>query len=114
MNSERLPALRREKGKSQAQVAQELGLGYKRYNHYETGRREPNPELLKKMANYFEVSTDYLLGNEAVLAFAKADLKDLLSVEGLLFDGVPMTPQERKSVLDAVETGLSLARRKGS
>lgn len=58
----RIKTLRIEKGKSMAQVARELNLPYTTYVNYEKEEREPNSELLIQLANYFDCSTDYLIG----------------------------------------------------
>ncbi len=61
---ETLKKIRNKKGLTQADVAAKLGITYQAYAHYETGRRQPDPEMLLKMANLFGVSTDYLLGRD--------------------------------------------------
>lgn len=61
---ETLKKIRNKKGLTQAEVAAKLGITYQAYAHYETGRRQPDPEMLLKMANLFGVSTDYLLGRD--------------------------------------------------
>jgi len=60
MFGKRLAYLRGDK--TQEEVAKALGLSRARYAHYEQGRSEPSLELLEKMADYFDVSVDYLLG----------------------------------------------------
>lgn len=57
---ERLKQLRGDR--TQAQMAALLGLARETYRNYETGQREPDQETLIRMARYFEVSVDYLLG----------------------------------------------------
>ncbi len=52
--------------KTQAQIAQILGLPRETYRNYEVGNREPPLDTLLKMANYFGVSVDYLLGRDEV------------------------------------------------
>jgi repressor LexA len=47
---------------TQDRVANALGISRARYSHYETGRSEPDTDTLKKMADFFNASTDYLLG----------------------------------------------------
>ena len=44
------------------QAAVVLGLPYTTYVNYEKGVREPNSETLIKLADYYNVSTDYLMG----------------------------------------------------
>jgi len=49
-------------------VARALGLPYTTYTNYETNQREPKQSQLLLMADYFGVSTDYLLGRETTKA----------------------------------------------
>lgn len=57
----RIAALRKEKGLSQYELADRLGFSRGKLANYEQGTREPDYETLIKIADFFEVSTDYLL-----------------------------------------------------
>lgn len=59
---ERLIQLRENKQLKQIEVAKLLNIGTVTYNRYEKGEREPDHKMLNKIANFFNVSTDYLLG----------------------------------------------------
>ena len=59
---QRLKELRCEKHLTQREVAEALGLNSVTYLHYEKEQREPPLAVLASMAEYFGVSTDYLLG----------------------------------------------------
>ncbi|KSU63671.1 hypothetical protein AS034_05335 [[Bacillus] enclensis] len=60
MLTKRLKNLR---GKTtQEEVAGRIGISRARYSHYENGRSEPDTETLNKLADYYDVSVDYLLG----------------------------------------------------
>lgn len=70
----RITELRTGRNKNMAQTAKELDLPYTTYVSYEKGDREPNSEALIKLANYFSVSVDYLLGrDEPIDVFSPAD-----------------------------------------
>ena len=58
----RLTALRKEKKLLQADVANKIGIARATYGAYEQGNRQPDFDTLERLADYFEVSTDYLLG----------------------------------------------------
>ena len=60
--SERLRELRAASGLSQQKVADGLGMTKVGYQNYEYGRRTPSFEVLSKLADFFNVSADYLLG----------------------------------------------------
>lgn len=62
MLGDRLRDLMLKCHKSQQQVSNELGITRQRLNFYVTGRRQPDNEMLLVLAEYFEVSIDYLLG----------------------------------------------------
>jgi len=59
---DRLKALRKAKGVTQIAMADFLGIRERSYQMYEHGKREPNHETTIKLADYFDVSVDYLLG----------------------------------------------------
>ena len=58
----RLSNLRITNNLSQQIVADMLGCSRQAYSYYETNKREPNLETLRKLSAYFNVSADYLLG----------------------------------------------------
>ena len=60
--NERLLQLRKEKGLSQLELAKVLGTTQRRISYMELGRVEPDLTTLVAIAQYFEVSTDYLIG----------------------------------------------------
>ena len=59
---ERLKSLREESKYSQREVAEKLGISTSAYGYYEHGKTTPDTEMLLKLANLFQVTTDYLLG----------------------------------------------------
>lgn len=62
LHGDRLRLLRKEKGQLQKDVARHLGISERGYQHYELGERKPDIPTLEALADYFNVSTDYLLG----------------------------------------------------
>ena len=60
----KLAELRKEKGVSQIKAATDLGVDPSTVAKYETGDRLPDLVMLIKIADYFDVSTDYLLGRK--------------------------------------------------
>ena len=62
--SERVVALRKEKDLTQAEFARLCGKQRTTVSGYETEGKEPDFALLCQMADYFGVTTDYLLGRE--------------------------------------------------
>src|SRR5690625_7428075 len=60
----RLRELREEKGYLQKFVADKIGVRSNTLSGYENGTRSPDPEMIKKLADLYGVTTDYLLGHE--------------------------------------------------
>ena len=60
--TDKLKELRRLKGVSQREVSEGIGINVRSYRHYEAGDTEPTATNIAKLAIYFEVSGDYLLG----------------------------------------------------
>ncbi len=59
---ENLKLAREQKGLSQKDVAEKVGIAKSTYSLYESGNREPNVQTIKKLANVLDVSADELLG----------------------------------------------------
>ena len=57
----RLKEIRKKKGISQLKLAMDLNMNQNTVSRYETGEREPGINELIKIADYFNVSVDYLL-----------------------------------------------------
>ncbi len=58
----RLKEIRKSKGISQLKLAMDLNTNQNTISRYETGEREPGINELIKLADYFNISVDYLLG----------------------------------------------------
>ncbi|VDG98864.1 HTH-type transcriptional regulator immR [Lysinibacillus sphaericus] len=63
MLSARLISLRKTKKRTQQEIADYIGITRPAYTAYERGTRNPDYEILQKLANYYDVTTDYLLGH---------------------------------------------------
>lgn len=61
-----LKSLRKEKGWTQQEVANLLGIERSTYTRYENGTSEPNFEMLEQLSRIFDVSTDVLIGRSAI------------------------------------------------
>jgi transcriptional regulator with XRE-family HTH domain len=58
----RLQVLRKIRDLNQEKVADELSISIGTLSGYERGYRKPDAEMLKKLADYYDTSTDYILG----------------------------------------------------
>lgn len=63
MFPEKMKELRAREGISQAELASTLGVAQQTVASWETGKSSPNYATLTRIANYFRVTTDCLLGN---------------------------------------------------
>ena len=60
----RVKELRQENNLTQQQMADTLGIDRSNYSKYELGKLEISNEMLVKLAKFFDVTTDYILGLE--------------------------------------------------
>lgn len=80
--SKRLIRLRERKGFTQQQLADAIGITRQSLSLYEKAERTINIELLAKIADFFNVSTDYLMGRTDV-ASMNEDIQTACKVTGL-------------------------------
>ena len=73
--SDKIRELRKQKGVSQAVVAEYLGITKQAYSLYETGKREPDFDSLLKLAEYFGTATASLLYGSNATAVPDSRLK---------------------------------------
>lgn len=96
----RLRELRNQANKTQMEVAQYLGVSRQCYNNYELNNREPNKDTLLKLAEYFDVSVDYLLGKEDNPTLDE----QLDGVEFALYGEIhDLTEEEKRDILSYVQ-----------
>lgn len=98
MFAERLKTLRKEAGLTQIEVANQFNISQPAYAQWETGKKRPSAETLEKFAKFFEVSTDYLLGNTNNKNVEEIDLSEV----EILFRRTKqkMTEEEQKEFED--------------
>ena len=84
---------------TQAEMAEKLGISRSTIGMYETGAREPDFETLEKIADFFNVSTDYLLGNTDIKNQKQFDEDLEKSLDTFKsFDGKPMYDDDREKI----------------
>lgn len=113
-------------GVSSYKVAKETGVTQSTLSDWKRGRSTPKSENMKKLADYFGVSIDYLMtGKDDSEKEPKLNLKDekdikniianteqLLKQDGLMFDGDPASPEAIESILSAMQIGMEMAKKK--
>lgn len=93
----------------------EEDLGYSRNTLYKLKSQKPNAERISEIADYFNVSTDYLLGRTDNPAIAdkeqfffegkEVDVEELAST-AMRFNGKPLTEEDKKAIQNIIEIYL--------
>ena len=104
----RIKLLREVKGLNMAQAAKELGMAYTTYVSYEKGDREPNSESLVLLANFFNVSVDYLLGREVTNLNSNSSHAVRIPVYAAIPAGIPLEAIE--DIVDWEEISPDMAK----
>lgn len=110
---EKLQELRKKKGLTQEQLAQELYVSRAAVSKWESGRGYPNIDSLKAIAKFYGVTIDELLSGEEVLTLAQEDQKQqtrkfrsmvfgLLDLSAALFLFLPLFGQSQNGMIRAV------------
>jgi len=73
LNTFRLVDLRKIAGLYQKDMALEIGVERATYAKYETGDIQPPNDMVVKLASFFDVSTDYLLGQSDIKKISSED-----------------------------------------
>lgn len=78
---ENLKKLRMEAGKTQAQISDDLGILQSTYSNFEKNKYEPNISTLLKLADYFDISMDYLCNRKysSKIGYIPKDKVDLVA-----------------------------------
>lgn len=82
--TEIIKKLRNDRDKNQSEIAEAVGLKTNTYQAYERGVAEPKIETLCKLADFYGVSTDFLLGRVANADSKSAELEKLERIAGTL------------------------------
>ena len=80
--AENITALRKKQNKKRQEVADDLGISRSSLEYYEKNKRKPDIEVLTKIADYYGVSADYLLGRTNAETTDK-DLRFICEYTGL-------------------------------
>ncbi|EGO7983256.1 helix-turn-helix domain-containing protein [Enterococcus faecalis] len=117
---ERIKELAKKQGKSLNKVEEDLGYG--KNVLYRLKNSKPSAERLKELANYFDVSVDYLLGRTEKRRYYDLNEKEkndiAIQAEKLLegldsdteinFYGEPLDDEDKEKLYDAIQLALSL------
>ena len=112
----RLKQLRTEKGYTQREFAARLGVSASAIGMYEQGRREPDNTVLAAMCKLLDTTPDYLIGFTSQAQAEEQDIGDviddftklLMSQQGLMFNGQPMTAADREKIVIAIKSAAAI------
>lgn len=113
-------------GVSAYKVSKATGVTQSTLSDWKRGRSTPKSENMKKLADYFGVSIDYLMTgkesepkepqlkpkDEKDIQVILSNTEQLLKQEGLMFDGNPASPEAIDSILSAMQVGMEMAKKK--
>lgn len=113
----KIKTLRKEHKKTQQNIADLLNIRRSTYGEYERGKILPPMDKMKILAEYFNVSVDYLIGNVENKETEQIDIsenlkKALLHLKkdhDLLFNGTPLNNEAREILISSLENGLKMA-----
>jgi transcriptional regulator with XRE-family HTH domain len=116
---DRIALLRERSTLTQEELANKLGISRASLSHYETSRREPDYDTINKIASFFKVSVDYLLGRSDHPDVLDDDVRDfvdnlelsnekILEKFALTVDGRKLTPEEARRFIAFVRAERSL------
>ena len=104
----RLRFLRNERGESLDKIASYLNVTIQTISNYETEKRDMTPDTILKLAEYFDVSTDYLLCKSDIRNPEKKD-NDLLGLASMGFSAenyTQPTPSQKEQIKGLIEVVL--------
>lgn len=123
---ERIRDIAKTKGYSVNRLEQELGFARSSISKF--NRNTPSAEKIQQIADFLNVSVDYLLNGKEVAepkeqSLTAKDEKDidkilkqteerLLSQKGLMFDGKPASQDSIDSIISAMRVGMEMAKAK--
>ena len=93
MIGKRLRQLREENDLLQKELALKLNISQQTISLYESNRREPDYEMLKRIADFFNVSTDFLLGESDIKNPYTNDKDELTPEEKELLKKIKSDPE---------------------
>lgn len=117
---------------NQADLCQRTGIPKSSMSMYLSGERSPRQNRLSQIAENLNISEAWLMGYDVpmertdsldgkslsvkdkrdILDILSSTKAELLSQEGLMFDGDPASPEAIESILNAMEIGMEMAKKK--
>lgn len=107
-------------------VSKETGVSQSTLSDWKLGKITPKSDTMKKIADYFGVTVDYLMTGKEIdekepqlnpkderdIKNILSNTEQLLKQDGLMFDGDPASPEAIESILSAMQIGMEMAKKK--
>jgi len=109
--TEKLQKLRKEKGFTQAELAERVGVSCRCIQNYELGARYPKRDILNKLCTVLGTRVEYLVSSDDFFGLVKAEdgarglvsAQQLLDCAGALFAGGDMSEDDKDKVMLALQ-----------
>lgn len=102
---ERLSQLRNAKNLTQEEAATLLNISRSRIALYETDRRDVDTDTLRRLADFYNTTIDYIVGRDNISSIPlieeeknSNDLIKFLDQPNILFDGIPLTKEDKAKI----------------
>lgn len=109
MFGKRLRQLRKENKLTQRDLAKLLNVSDRTIGYYESSERTPGPDAIVKLSNFFNVSTDYLLGKSKYRQLSLDSIKDVKEIINRIINYLENAVN---TMISALKVGLEMANKK--
>lgn len=120
----RLVQLRKKRNMTQEELANALRVSRGAVSMWEIDQRTPDPPILQRIAKFFGVSVDYLLGNNSHsdpstpswwyrdTPPTEVELEEFLKTANIYFDGAPLDEEDKEDILTYLRVKWERERKK--
>lgn len=105
MFKERLKELRNQAGLTQKEIANKFNTSQQSYAKWENGKTNPSQKSLEKLAEFFNVSIDYLIGKSNI-KHPESDIDKAID-KSVAYNGKPITNNDRETIKAFLNTYFS-------
>ena len=120
---DRIMQLRNKRNMTQKDLANVLKISRGAVSMWEIGQRTPDPPMLQKLATYFGVSVDYLLGHppsdpstppwwDRDTPPSPVELEEFLKKANVQFDGAPLDEEDKEDIMTYLSVKWEREKRK--
>ena len=111
MLGQRIREERFRKGLSQAALSKEFSVTQQTINKWENNKSIPEAKIVKHLASFFGVTTDYLFGLSDIRNASDLQTRDVyqfLQFENITIKGIPLTKNDREAIMALLDVFLKV------